>query len=190
MNSGKKTLLALAVFATTASYAFADELIDGGNGKITFLGEVISAPCSIKAEDVDKKVELGEVTDTYINANFHSEAKDSSITLENCALPGSSNSAGQPVSKAHVTFTSSNVVNGVDNLLSNTFAGGATNVGVRLMDGSGANIVLGTEKVILLDPNSATQTLPFQAWMERTSTSDQATAGNVTAVVNYTLKYD
>ncbi|MGX9738417.1 fimbrial protein [Pseudocitrobacter corydidari] len=187
MNSGKKVLLAMAIAAITSGSALAD--LDGGGGKITFTGLVISAPCSIKAEDIDKKVDLGDVTDTYINANTHSEAKDSSITLENCALSSSDNGAGTPVSKAKVTFTSSNVVSGNPNLLSNTFAGGATNVGVRLMDGDGANIVLGTAKEIPLDPDSVTQRLPFLAWMEK-SNSAAATAGGVTSVVNYTLAYN
>ncbi|GHD96052.1 fimbrial protein [Pseudocitrobacter faecalis] len=188
MNSGKKTLLALAISVLASGYALADD-IDGGGGKITFTGLVISAPCSIKADDIDKKVDLGEVTDTFINANTHSEAKDSSITLENCALPSSDDGKGQPLSKVKVTFTSSNVVASNPGLLSNTFAGGASNVGVRLMDSTGANITLGTAKELALNPDSATQILPFQAWMEKIG-ANTVTAGGVTATANYTLIYN
>ncbi|MDF3829997.1 MULTISPECIES: fimbrial protein [unclassified Pseudocitrobacter] len=186
MNSGKKALLALMMTALTSGYALAE--VDGGSGKITFTGLVISAPCSIKKEDVDKKVDLGDVTDTYINTNIHSEPADSSITLENCALKNADDGAGGTISKVNVTFTSTSVVNGTQ-LLSNTFAGGATNVGVRLRDGDGNNITLGTAKELILNVDSSTQILPFQAWMEKIG-SDNVTAGDVTATANYTLIYN
>lgn len=186
MNSGK-IFLALMVTALSSGYALAEE-VDGGGGKITYTGVVTSAPCSIKKEDVDKKVDLGDVTDTYINANIHSEPADSSITLENCSIRTFDDGSGDTISKVNVTFTSTSVVNGTQ-LLSNTFAGGAANVGVRLRDGDGNNITLGTAKELILNVDSSTQILPFQAWMEKIG-SDNVTAGDVTATANYTLIYN
>ncbi|MEB4677282.1 fimbrial protein [Enterobacteriaceae bacterium G50] len=187
MNSGKKALLALAVSALISGYAMADD-VPGGGGKITFNGTVTSAPCTIKDSDTDKKVGLGEVPATYINTNTHSDAQDFDITLENCTVGGFNDGAGGTISKVNITFTSSNVVSGGSGLLSNTAAGGAANVGVRLMDGDGKNITLGTAKTLDLNKDSTTQTLPFKAWMEKTGAD--AGTGVVTATANYTLIYN
>lgn len=185
MISGKKALLALAITALTSGYALAD--VDGGGGKITFTGIINSAPCSIRADDVDKQVNLGEYTVSYMNTNSHSDAVDSSINLINCDLPNSDNGGGTGVTKVDVTFTSSSVDASVPNLLSNTVAGGATNVGVRLLDKNNANITLGAKQELDLNVSSQTQILPFKAWMEKTTNA--VTPGSVLATANYTLAY-
>lgn len=59
MFKGQKTLAALAVsLLFTAPVYAADE----GSGEIHFKGEVIEAPCEIHQDDIDKEVELGQVT--------------------------------------------------------------------------------------------------------------------------------
>lgn len=186
MISGKKTLLALALTALTSGYALAD--VDGGGGKITFTGLVISAPCSIQADDVDKQVNLGEVPASYINANSHSDAVDSSLHLINCDLPNSDNGNAQKVTKVDVTFSSGSVDPSDTSLLTNTFASGATNVGVRILDKNSSNITLGAAQTLDLIASSQTQILPFKAWMEKIGSSD-VTPGGVTATANYTLTY-
>ncbi len=64
MFKGQKTLAALAVsLLFTAPVYAADE----GSGEIHFKGEVIEAPCEIHQDDIDKEVELGQVTTSHIN---------------------------------------------------------------------------------------------------------------------------
>lgn len=186
MKSGNKALLALAIAALTSSYAFAD--VDGGGGKITFTGSVINAPCAIEPDDIDKQVMLGEVPASYINTNGHSDAVDSSLHLINCDLPNSDNGSGVVVTKVDVTFSSDSVTTDDSSLLSNTFAGGANNVGVRLLDSSSTAITLGTAKTVDLIPDSSTQILPFKAYMEKIGTSD-VTVGAVAATATYKLTY-
>jgi P pilus assembly protein, pilin FimA len=186
MNSGKKALLALAMTAITSGYAMAE--VDGGGGKITFAGTIINAPCSIQADDVDKQVSLGEVQASYINTNQHSDAVDSSIHLVNCSLPTSNNGDNVPVTKVDVKFSSASVTTEDSSLLSNTFASGAENVGVRLLDSSNANITLNSANTITLISDSATQILPFKAYMEKIGSSDVG-VGGVLATANYTLTY-
>lgn len=189
MFMGKKAFLAIVVAALTSTSAFAD--VDGGSGKITFTGDVISAPCAIKAEDVDKQVDLGEVPANYINSRGHSDAVDSSIHLVDCDLPNSDNGSGDSITKVDVTFTSSAVTTEGADLLSNTMADGATGVGVRLLDGDGQNITLGTAKEVTLVEASSEQTLPFQAYMELVdgSGANPATPGAVNANATYVLSY-
>lgn len=186
MKPGNKALLAMAVTVLTSSYAFAD--VDGGSGKITFTGTIINAPCAIEPDDIDKQVALGEVPASYINTNGHSDAVDSSLHLTNCDLPNSDNGSGVPISKVDVTFSSDSVTTEDSSLLSNTFASGAQNVGVRLLDKSSANITLGTATPIELISNSATQTLPFMAYMQKVGTTD-VTVGAVAATATYKLTY-
>ncbi|PVA01261.1 type 1 fimbrial protein, partial [Acinetobacter nosocomialis] len=68
MFKGQKTLAALAVsLLFTAPVYAADE----GSGEIHFKGEVIEAPCEIHPEDIDKNIDLGQVTTTHINREHH-----------------------------------------------------------------------------------------------------------------------
>lgn len=191
MKMGKTVLFTMVAAALTSASAFA--AVDGGSGKITFTGDIINAPCAIKADDVDKQVDLGEVPASYINAQGHSDAVDASIHLVNCDLPNSDSGDGQgtPITKVDVTFTSTAVTTEGESLLSNTMTGGATGVGVRLLDGEGKNITLGTAKEITLIQASSEQTLPFQAYMELVDSTKAtpATPGAVNANATYVLSY-
>lgn len=186
MKSVNKALLALAITALSTGYVFAD--VDGGSGKITFTGTIINAPCAIEPDDIDKQVALGEVPASYINTNGHSDAVDASLHLINCDLPNSDNGNNVAVSKVDVTFSSDSVTTEDSNLLSNTFASGAQNVGVRLLDKTSTNIVLGTAKTIDLSAGSATQILPFMAYMQKVGATD-VTVGAVAATATYRLTY-
>lgn len=189
MKMGKTVLFVMVGAALTSSAVFA--AVDGGSGKITFTGDVISAPCAIKAEDVDKQVNLGEVPASYINTQGHSDAVDSSIHLIDCDLPHSDSGDGTPISKVDVTFNSSAVTTEGTNMLANTMTGGATGVGVRLLDADGQNITLGTAKQLTLNQASSEQTLPFKAYMELidSTKATPATPGAVTANATYVLSY-
>ena len=72
--------------------------------------------------------------------------------------------------------------------LTNTYASGAQNVGVRLLDNAEANITLGSASEVTLLAGSATQTLHFKAQMEVLS-GKTATPGQVEATANYVLAY-
>ncbi|OOK26923.1 putative fimbrial-like adhesin protein [Escherichia coli] len=112
------------------------------------------------------------------------------IRLINCDLPASDNGSGMPVSKVGVTFDSTAKTTGATPLLSNTSAGEATGVGVRLMDKNDGNIVLGSAAPDLdLDASSSEQTLNFFAWMEQIDNAVDVTAGEVTANATYVLDY-
>ena len=91
MFKGQKTLAALAVsLLFTAPVYAADE----GSGEIHFKGEVIEAPCEIHQDDIDKEVELGQVTTSHINQSHHSDAVAVDLRLVNCDLENSSNGSG------------------------------------------------------------------------------------------------
>lgn len=175
MYMGKKLLLAAAMAAIVSGSAFAD---DQGSGKIKFKGVVIDAPCSIAPDSVDKEVDLGEVTTAVINANKKSTPVPVDINLENCQLDDPADETDTPITKVEVTFTSAATDATDTSLMSNTFANGAQNVGVRLLDNAEGNITLGQPNVLDLLAGSTTQTLHFKAVME-VPTGKTATAGGL-----------
>jgi type 1 fimbria pilin len=185
MYMGKKILLAVAMAAIVSGSAVAE---DQGSGKIKFKGVVIDAPCSIAPDSVDKEVDLGEVTTAVINANKKSTAVPVDINLENCQLDDPADETDTPITKVDVTFTSAATDATDTSLMSNTYASGAQNVGVRLLDNAEANITLGAANEIALLAGSTTQTLHFKALMEVAS-GKTATAGQVEATANYVLMY-
>lgn len=185
MSMGKKVLLVATVATILSGFAFAD---DQGSGKIRFKGVVIDAPCSIAPDSVDKEVELGEVTTAVINANKKSTPVAVDINLENCQLDDPDDATDTPVTKVDVTFTSAATDASDTSLMTNTYAGGAQNVGVRLLDEAETNIKLGAANEINLLAGSTSQTLHFKALME-VPTGKTATAGQVEATANYVLMY-
>ncbi|KLP54507.1 fimbrial protein [Enterobacter genomosp. O] len=184
MNKASKTLLALALTTLLSGTACS---ADQGSGKITFKGVVIDAPCNIAPDSVDKQIDLGQITTAMINTNKKSTAVPVDINIENCQLDPS-DETGTPVTKVDVTFSSTATDATDTSLMSNTYAGGAQNVGVRLLDSAESPITLGTEKTLDLSTGSATQTLHFKAQMEVAS-GKTATAGLVESTANYVLAY-
>ncbi|ASG90074.1 fimbrial protein [Salmonella enterica subsp. salamae] len=187
-----KTLLAVVTASLFSGMAFNASAADQGHGKITFTGTVISAPCSIPAEDVNKTVDLGEVGTAALNGGKNSLPVAVDIHLQDCVLSSGSGAEATTITKAKVTFTSANA-DATTSLLKNTAEGnygGAGNVGVRLLTEGLANVTMGTEVPVDLVAENSYQVLKFKARMERVATGTDATAGNVATDVNYVLAYE
>ena len=183
MSAFKKSLLVAGVAMILSNNVFADE----GHGIVKFKGEVISAPCSIKPGDEDLTVNLGEVADTVLKSDQKSVAEPFTIHLQDCML----SQGGTTYSKAKVTFTTANTMTGQSDLLKNTKEteiGGATGVGVRILDSQSGEVTLGTPVVITFNNTNSYQELNFKARME--SPSKDATPGNVYAQADYKIAYE
>lgn len=158
MSAFKKSLLVAGVAMILSNNVFADE----GHGIVKFKGEVISAPCSIKPGDEDLTVNLGEVADTVLKSDQKSLAEPFTIHLQDCML----SQGGTTYSKAKVTFTTANTMTGQSDLLKNTKEteiGGATGVGVRILDSQSGEVTLGTPVVITFNNTNSYQELNFKA---------------------------
>lgn len=80
---------------------------------------------------------------------------------------------------------------GQTDLLKNTKEteiGGATGVGVRILDSQSGEVTLGTPVVITFNNTNSYQELNFKARME--SPSKDATPGNVYAQADYKIAYE
>ena len=189
----KKTLLAGITGVVLSGVVFSASAAgeaNQGSGKVTFTGEVIEAPCSIKPGDEDLKVNLGEVATDVLNSTQQSLAEDFTIHLQDCILTDSKGDVS--ADKVKVTFTSANVDTTDKSLMTNTLQGdigAAGNVGVRILDSGNNKLTLGTAVTITFPDTSSYQELTFKARMEKIGTTT-VTPGSVQAQANYILDYN
>ncbi|MFV0265366.1 MAG: fimbrial-like protein [Kluyvera sp.] len=189
----KKTLFAVVSAALLSGTAFNASAADEGHGTVTFSGLVITAPCSIAPGDDQLDVPLGEVADTALNGGKFSLPADFTIHLQDCTLAAKDTEGNTTIlhSKVNVTFTSANVDSTDSSLMANTVEGnygGATGVGVRILDSGNNEIELGKPFEITFPDTNSYQELNFKARME--SLAKNATEGNVASQANYVLTYN
>ncbi|MGT8858939.1 fimbrial-like protein [Enterobacter sp.] len=188
-NNTVLAYLTAAIISGTVCNAFAAD--DQGAGTITFTGNIISAPCSIASSDLNQTVELGNVSDSIIKSGNTSSPVDFSIHLQDCILSTRSGESTTTIDKVKVTFTSSATNTTDTSLMKNSLEGslgGATGVGVRLLDSNSKNVTLGTPVAVNFANTNANQELNFKARME-TVAGSTVTPGAVQAQANYVLDY-
>ncbi|EHU7139082.1 fimbrial protein [Salmonella enterica] len=202
----RKTLIAttaVAAIMSTAPSAFADVVVnkDFGGGTINFHGSVTEAPCSIVPGDDKLDINLGQVSEKILaSANSTSTPVDVVIHLNSCQFETdttTSGGVGTPnpngkLSKVDVEFanyvaaSSDGVSKGI---LNND--GTATGVNVQLLDATGQpmalNRVASATGSTVHQLSGANNEMTFRARM--ISTTGSATAGSVSAHVDYKLKY-
>lgn len=192
----RKTLIATTAVATimsAAPSAFADVVAnkDFGGGTINFRGSVTEAPCSIIPGDDQLDINLGQVSEKMLStADSGSSPVDVVIHLNSCQFEAHTTTPPTPdygqLSKVDVEFANYTSSDEGKGLLHND--GTATNVDVQLLDGTGQPLALnrvaasGTAHQL----TGPTGEMTFKA---RMLASGQATAGSVSARVDYKLKY-
>ncbi|MGP3121114.1 type 1 fimbrial major subunit FimA [Serratia nevei] len=174
------TLIAASLMASGLAHA-ADATVNGGT--VHFKGEVVNAACAVDAGSVDQTVQLGQVkTATLSEAGKTSSSVGFNIQLNDCDT-----SVAQT---ANIAF--SGVAVNADNptalALESSSAGGATNVGVQVLNHSGTAVTFDgnfndSGKFTLTD---GTNTLPFQA---RYIATGAATPGTANANANFKVQY-
>ncbi len=174
-----KTLIALLLAVTTTSISAM--AADAGSGKITFKGVVNSGACTIAPADVNKEVELGNIS----AANLKTAGKTGPLNtfelkLQDCQLE--SGTPGTPYSKVKIAFNGQPDVT-TSSLWANT--GSAGNVAVAFFAHNGTAIKPGD--VLEQAMNSSETTINLSAQAQATGT---ATAGNINSVANYVLSYE
>ncbi|WP_339275245.1 fimbrial protein [Enterobacter asburiae] len=173
-----KLLIATAISAVLFSgVASADTFKDQGHGKVTFVGSIIDAPCSIDTKSVNQIVSLGQVANKVLDNGGKSEPKAFHINLKDCEL--------DTQKTVEVTFTGATDANNAAML---GITGSASGAGIMLTDGSGTPITLGqaTAGQTLQDGNN---TLAFSAYLQGDNASGTVVPGAFTSVTNFTLKY-
>lgn len=173
------TLIAASLMTAGLAHA-ATTTVNGGT--VHFKGEVVNAACAVDAGSVDQTVQLGQVkTATLSEAGKTSSAVGFNIQLNDCDTT---------VAKtANIGFSGVNAGQPTVLALESSSAGGATNVGVQVLDRSGAAVTFDgnfndSGKFTLAD---GTNSLPFQA---RYYATGAATPGTANANANFKVQYE
>lgn len=149
-------VLSALSLSSTAALAAATTV---NGGTVHFKGEVVNAACAVDAGSVDQTVQLGQVrTASLAQDGATSSAVGFNIQLNDCDTNVASKAAVAFLGTA-IDATHTNVL-----ALQSSAAGSATNVGVQILDRTGAALTLDgatfSEQTTL---NNGTNTIPFQA---------------------------
>lgn len=179
----KKLLIAVVSGLTVmSSSAFADTTTVNG-GAVHFKGEIVNAACAVDAGSVDQTVQLGQVR----SAKLSKEGNTSTAVGFNIQLNDCDTSVAQ---KAFVAFSGTAVDANNNSVLAlqSSAAGGATNVGVQILDKTGTPLALdGASFSAATTLNDGTNIIPFQA---RYYATGAATAGTANADATFKVQYE
>lgn len=172
-------VLSALSLSSTAALAAATTV---NGGTVHFKGEVVNAACAVDAGSVDQTVQLGQVrTASLAQEGATSSAVGFNIQLNDCDT--------NVASKAAVAFLGTAIDAAHTNVLAlqSSAAGSATNVGVQILDRTGAALALdgaifSSETTL----NNGTNTIPFQA---RYFATGAATPGAANADATFKVQY-
>ena len=172
-------VLSALSLSSTAALAAATTV---NGGTVHFKGEVVNAACAVDAGSVDQTVQLGQVrTASLKQTGATSSAVGFNIQLNDCDT--------NVASKAAVAFLGTAIDAAHTNVLAlqNSAAGSATNVGVQILDRTGAELTLdGATFSVQTTLNNGTNTIPFQA---RYYAIGEATPGAANADATFKVQY-
>lgn len=155
-------------------FASSANAIQGGNGKISFEGTIVTAPCSISPATRDQTVSMGDVSSEALANKGTSLPVPFEISLDNCAV-----GTGKTVS---AKFTGAS--GGTPDMLGLT--GTAKGASLVMTDGAGNAIKLNQSTPVQALQNG-TNTMSFSAYLVGDNTT--VTPGTFNGVTNFTLDY-
>ena len=178
----KMKTLALASIAAFGLVSVAAQAATStvNGGTVHFKGEVVAAACAVDAGSVDQTVQLGQVkTSTLSAANSTSSPVGFNIQLDDC-----------DASATQASIIWNGTQGGATNVLAlqSSSAGGASNVGIQVLDKTGAPVVFdGATASAANTLSTGTNTLPFQA--RYISLNGGAGAGTANADATFKVQY-
>ncbi|AHG22481.1 fimbria A protein [Chania multitudinisentens RB-25] len=155
-----------------------------GEGKITFTGSIIDAPCSITADSADQSIPLGEVSNVALAANGNtgvSTPKPFSIELKDCVIA----TAGTK-DKVTVTFTGAASSYDADSL---GLIGTAEGAYILMSQADGSKVKLNTPTNAQTVKNGS-NTLAFTASLKGGGTGATIKPGDFSVPTNFMLNYN
>lgn len=177
-----KSVIAGAVAMAVVS--FGANAAPQGQGKVTFNGTVVDAPCGIDAQSADQSIDFGQVSKVLLNNGGTSTPKNFDIKLTDCDITGYK--AGGANKAGTVSLTFSGVQAGADMLQTV----GTTNTAILITDPHG--------KAVKFDGATATgvsslvdgdNTIHFTALVKKDASGNDVAEGAFSAVANFNLSY-
>lgn len=181
MKINTLAIVVLSALSLSSAAALADTTTVNG-GTVHFKGEVVNAACAVDAGSVDQTVQLGQVrTASLAQEGATSSAVGFNIQLNDCDTT--------VADKAAIAFLGTAIDGTHPNVLAlqSSAAGSATNVGVQILDRTGAALALdGATFSSETTLNNGTNTIPFQA---RYFATGAATPGAANADATFKVQY-
>jgi len=187
----KTKLLAISVLCAALAPAFvsAATIVTPG-GQVHFVGEVVNGTCAVDAGSVDQTVQLGQVrANGLTQVGDFSQNVGFNIVLKDCAPGAEDGKGGTLPTTAAIIFSGVTAGTANTNILAlqSSAAGGASNVGVQVLDRAGQPVTFdGSTASASTTLAEGTNTIPFQA---RYAAFGQATAGTANADATFTVQY-
>lgn len=172
----------IAGAAAMAVVSFGANAAPQGQGKVTFNGTVVDAPCGIDAQSADQSIDFGQVSKVLLNNGGTSTPKSFDIKLTDCDI--TNYKAGNKAGTVSLTF--SGVEAGTDMLQTV----GSTNTAILITDPHG--------KAVKFDGATATgvsslvdgdNTIHFTALVKKGTSGNDVAEGAFSAVANFNLTY-
>ncbi|MHC3772536.1 type 1 fimbrial major subunit FimA [Pantoea agglomerans] len=175
---------AVALFAGVAHADTTPITVNGGT--VHFKGKLVAAPCSVSTDTSDQEVKLGEYTTHHFkSAGVLGSIVPFQIKLEDCDTSVATTAAVAFSGRADATDAT---LLAVDQDLSSSNSGTATNIGIQILDNTSAVVKLDgstfTDKTTLIDGENI---LKFAAQYKSTGV---ATAGDANADANFIMQYN
>ncbi len=167
------TLISGAVFAAEAP-------VDQGHGSVTFQGSIISSPCSIRADEADQTVRMGQINNKILAAGGKSSPELFDIKLHDCIVTDTDNSVSITFAGTESAATDGNLA---------LTGGTAKNASIAITDDVGEVIKIG-EKTSLKDLLDGENTLTFAAYLQGDGGSSTVVPGNFNTTATFQLAYD
>ncbi|HDY1347370.1 TPA: P fimbria major subunit PapA, partial [Escherichia coli] len=159
--------------------------IPQGQGKVTFNGTVVDAPCSISQKSADQSIDFGQLSKSFLEAGGTSKPMDLDIELVNCDITAFKQGQAAKNGKVQLSFTGPQVTGQAEELATN----GGTGTAI-VVQAAGKNVSFdGTEG----DANTlkdGDNVLHYTAIVKKSSANNaQVTEGAFSAVATFNLSY-
>ena len=173
----------IAGAAAMAVVSFGANAAPQGQGKVTFNGTVVDAPCGIDAQSADQSIEFGQVSKVLLNNGGSSTPKNFDIKLTDCDVTNYKN-AGK---MGTVSLTFSGVQAAGTDMLQTV---GTTNTAILVTDPNGKPVKFDgatpTDASTLVDGDN---TIHFTALVKKDTSGNDVAEGAFSAVANFNLTY-
>ena len=183
MGINKVALVIISALSMASTAALAADTTTVNGGTVHFKGEVVNAACAVDAGSIDQTVQMGQVRSAKLaTAGSTSSAVGFNIQLNDCDTTVST--------KASVAFsgTAIDTTNTTVLALQGSASGGASNVGIQILDNKGKPLALdGATFSSATTLNDGTNVIPFQA---RYYATGAASAGAANADATFKVQYE
>lgn len=175
----KLNKLVVAMGLGMALISGAANAADAGHGTVTFTGAIIDAPCSIKADQEDQTVKMGQISDKMLESGGASTPEAFSIVLTDCNVVDADDAVS-------IKFfgTESDADADLFKLKGGTAAGASLAI-----TNEDAEIIKNGEVTALQTLVNGENTLNFTAYLKGDGAST-VTPGDFNTVANFELSYN